>query len=57
VEMNDEPHHHMVCSQCRKITDVGEKELGLVAKRRRLPGGFLVERYAVDAIGVCAECQ
>jgi Fur family peroxide stress response transcriptional regulator len=57
VEMNGEPHHHMVCSKCRKITDIGEKELGLVAKRSRLPGGFLVERYAVDAIGVCASCQ
>jgi Fur family peroxide stress response transcriptional regulator len=57
VEMNGEPHHHMVCSQCRTITDVGETELGLVAKRSRLPGGFLVERYAVDVIGVCAKCQ
>jgi Fur family peroxide stress response transcriptional regulator len=57
VEMNGHPHHHMVCSMCRKITDVGEKELGLVAKRSRLPGGFLVERYAVDVIGICAKCQ
>ena len=57
VEMNGEPHHHMVCSKCRKIADIGEKELGLVAKRDRLPGGFLVERYAVDVIGVCAGCQ
>jgi Fur family peroxide stress response transcriptional regulator len=57
VEMNGEPHHHMVCSKCRKITDVGEKELGLLSKRRRLTGGFLVERYAVDVIGVCASCQ
>jgi Fur family peroxide stress response transcriptional regulator len=57
VEMNGEPHHHMVCSKCRKITDVGERELGLVSKRRRLAGGFLVERYAVDVIGVCANCQ
>ena len=57
VEMNGDPHHHMVCSMCRKITDVGEKELGLVAKRSRLPGGFLVERYAVDVIGICAKCQ
>lgn len=57
VEMNGEPHHHMVCSKCRKITDIGERELGLVPKRNRLPGGFLVERYAVDVIGVCAECQ
>ena len=57
VEMNGEPHHHMVCSKCRKITDIGERELRLVAKRDRLPGGFLVERYAVDVIGVCASCQ
>src|SRR3984957_20061098 len=46
VEMNREPHHHMVCSKCRAITDIGEKELGLAGKRARLRGGFLVERYA-----------
>jgi Fur family peroxide stress response transcriptional regulator len=57
VEMNGVAHHHMVCSKCKGITDIGEKELGLVAKRDRLPGGFLVERYAVDVIGVCAKCQ
>src|SRR5580698_7086500 len=33
VEMNEQPHHHVVCSKCRKITDIGEKELGLVPKR------------------------
>ena len=57
VEMNDEAHHHMVCSKCKMTTDIGEKELGLVSKRDRLPGGFLVERYAVDVIGICAKCQ
>jgi len=57
VEMNDEAHHHMVCSKCKVITDIGEKELGLVSKKEKLPGGFLVERYAVDVIGICAKCQ
>ena len=57
VEMNDVAHHHMVCSKCKAITDIGEKELGLVSKKDRLPGGFLVERYAVDVIGICAKCQ
>ena len=57
MEMNGEAHHHMVCSKCKAITDIGEEELGLVAKRNKLPGGFLVERYAVDVIGVCAKCQ
>src|SRR5438445_10655039 len=50
VEMNREPHHHMVCSKCKEITDIGEKELGLVLKQDRLPMGFRVERYAVDAM-------
>ena len=57
VEMNDEAHHHMVCSKCKAITDIGENELGLVSKPSKLPGGFLVERYAVDVIGICAKCQ
>jgi Fur family transcriptional regulator, peroxide stress response regulator len=57
VEMNDEAHHHMVCSKCKSISDIGEKELGLISKRVRLPGGFLVERYSVDVIGLCTKCQ
>ena len=28
VEMNDELHHHLVCSKCKEISDIGEKELG-----------------------------
>lgn len=57
VEMNDEAHHHMVCSRCKSIADIGEAELGLEARRRVLPGGFLVERFSVDVIGLCASCQ
>jgi Fur family peroxide stress response transcriptional regulator len=57
VEMNNEEHHHMVCSRCKAITDIGEKELGLAPARRKLADGFLVERYSVDVIGLCAKCQ
>jgi len=57
VEMNEHAHHHLVCSKCRAISDIDEKSLGELPKRRKLPGGFLVERYAVDVIGVCAKCQ
>ena len=48
VEMNDEAHHHMVCSKCKAITDIGEKELGLVSKQRqtarRISGGAVCSR-------------
>ena len=57
VELNNHAHHHMVCSQCKAITDIEERDLGILPAPQRLPGGFQVERYAVDVIGVCATCQ
>ena len=57
VELNSHPHHHMVCSHCKAITDIKEKDLGVLPTLQRLPGGFQVERYAIDVIGICAACQ
>jgi Fur family peroxide stress response transcriptional regulator len=57
VEINEHEHHHMVCSRCKAITDIDADELGFTPERRTLPGGFLVERYSVDVIGICARCQ
>jgi len=60
VEMNKHPHHHMVCSVCKKVTDLPEEDelrLGLQAPAETLPGGFIVERISVDVIGICPACQ
>ena len=57
VELNDHLHHHMVCSRCKAITDVEEKDLGVFPALQRLPGGFQGERYSIDIIGMCAICQ
>ena len=57
VELNSHLHHHMVCSHCKAITDIEEKDLDFLPTMRRLPGGFHVERYAIDVIGICAACQ
>ena len=57
VEMNEHDHHHMVCSRCKAIADIDAAELELPPPRKLLPGGFQVERYAVDVIGVCSGCQ
>jgi len=57
VEMNSHVHHHLVCSQCKAIVDIDEEQLGLRPKLRELPGGFQAERYAIDVIGICADCQ
>ncbi len=57
IELNARPHHHMVCSECKTISDIDEQALGLMPARKKLPGGFLVERYSVDVIGLCPKCQ
>ena len=57
VELNNKRHHHMVCSHCKAITDIEEKALRVFPAPRLLPGAFKVERYAIDAIGICAACQ
>ncbi len=62
VEMNDRPHHHLVCTVCKSIMDVEEEELGALVTHanpapNKLPGGFLAERFAVDVLGRCVNCQ
>jgi Fur family transcriptional regulator, peroxide stress response regulator len=57
VEMNDRPHHHMVCTKCKAIFDLDENELGGMPQPHRMPNGFVAQRYAVDVLGLCAACQ
>ncbi|MBB6143267.1 Fe2+ or Zn2+ uptake regulation protein [Silvibacterium bohemicum] len=57
VETNARPHHHLVCTGCKSISDIDAEALEIGARARKLPGGFLAQRYAVDVLGLCAECQ
>ncbi|MFT4113368.1 Fur family transcriptional regulator [Silvibacterium sp.] len=57
VETNARPHHHLVCTQCKAIRDIDAEELGLTPAEGQLSDGFLVQRYAVDVLGLCAGCQ
>jgi Fur family transcriptional regulator, peroxide stress response regulator len=57
VEINSRPHHHLVCTGCKSITDIAAGDLGLPVKAHKLRGGFLAERYAVDVLGLCPDCQ
>ena len=57
VEVNSHLHHHMVCAHCKTITDVEEADLGVLPALKKLPGGFKMERFAIDVIGICANCQ
>jgi Fur family transcriptional regulator, peroxide stress response regulator len=57
VEVNDHPHHHLVCASCKKIADIDSDQIGPLHVRGRLPKGFAVQRFSVDVIGLCARCR
>ena len=57
VEVNSVPHHHMVCSICKTVSDLPDGVLGMQATETVLPNGFVVERISVDVIGICPVCQ
>ena len=57
VETNAKPHYHLVCTSCKSITDIDAAELGFASKERKLRGGFLAQRYSVDVLGLCVNCQ
>ena len=57
LEANFEPHHHLVCTQCRQIFDLPEKDLAPVKFRGTAPKGFRIQKISVELLGVCAACQ
>ncbi len=57
VETKHTAHHHMVCTECKTISDIDAGLLGLDHVEQRLPGGFLVQRLSIDVLGLCEACQ
>jgi Fur family peroxide stress response transcriptional regulator len=49
------PHHHLVCTSCKKVRDLFDGDLdGL---RVRDPQGFEVKAVRVQAEGLCPDCR
>ena len=56
IDANSHPHHHLVCTQCRSITDLDFNSLEPLKLRGKLPAGFCVEQFAVEVRGICKSC-
>ncbi|HET8547156.1 MAG TPA: transcriptional repressor [Bryobacteraceae bacterium] len=57
LEINLEPHHHLVCLRCRAIVDLDDEAVEPVRLKSRPPAGFRVERCLVEVLGVCEKCS
>lgn len=56
LDANIAPHHHMVCTRCRRIFDVPEDQVEPPRIKSPLETPFTVERLSVEFLGVCAAC-
>ena len=52
---NQHPHHHLWCTQCRRLMDVELEQRAEVAPPARL--GFQVTDVTIQFNGVCADCR
>ena len=57
IEASREPHYHLICSECRSVSDLDEALVSPIRVKGQLPKGFEVRKFALDVIGVCAVCR
>jgi Fur family peroxide stress response transcriptional regulator len=56
LETNPHPHHHLICVDCKAITDLDESQLQPLRLRKK-PQGFHIKRISVDVLGLCSLCS
>lgn len=50
-------HHHLVCSECRRVEELSECDLSSIEGRIASDTGFRVDGHTLTFHGVCRECQ
>ncbi len=56
LDANLDNHHHLVCVQCKSVTDIPEDAIAPVRMNGHAPGKFRIQRYNVEVLGLCAHC-
>lgn len=56
VEGNLEPHHHLVCTQCKAVQDIEGDFIDYKKLSRQAPRGFNLSQPLVEVFGLCRRC-
>ena len=57
AEGDDGHHHHLICSRCASVTEIGECELREIELRLAASKGFRAVTHRLEFFGVCPACQ
>lgn len=52
----DGHHHHLTCSECHQVVELGDCKLGPWLDKLGGAHGFTVTGHAVEVTGVCSSC-
>ena len=50
-------HHHLACSSCGRVEEIGEAYIRPVAERVASERGFRIDDARLDFYGLCARCS
>lgn len=50
-------HHHVVCSNCGRSTDVGDSGMAAVLNEVARRSGYRIESHRLELFGLCPACQ
>jgi Fur family transcriptional regulator, ferric uptake regulator len=50
-------HHHLVCSQCHRVVELGDCELDEWLDGLAATHGFTVSGHTVEVTGTCGDCR
>lgn len=57
VRRPSEHHHHLICSECGKVVDFTDCELGELEQRLSTETGFQIGSHLLEFLGHCRDCQ
>lgn len=54
-----EHHHHLICTECKKVTGVHVEEGELTRQEKEFASthGFTVQRHMLEFFGTCKDCR
>ncbi|HSQ41977.1 MAG TPA: transcriptional repressor [Fibrobacteraceae bacterium] len=55
--MGTPPHEHLVCSNCKAITEVRTSQLTDAVQKIAKSQGFSLDHYQLQIFGTCKNCQ
>ncbi len=56
-EVNDAHHHHLVCTRCAEVVEIGECFPGELEERIAARNGFKGVTHKLEFFGICPDCQ